>query len=323
MCALKLGDRGKRVERLQQKLKTTGYDPGEIDGLFGYKTLESVSFLRRDLHLPPTGEINRQVYSVLKMRKYCGGSYARAPGGMLERTFDPKIVTFGMLPSADFELSTLDNDRTGTKVLRLDNTSFLTTQLVKVRKYPFYLAFNNLKGQRRAQVLALGRKAEGFIYLPWQASLDMDQPIIEKDLPNKLKRLIADLYWKDLYLGIPLMAFEWVIEPEKSDEAVRYSDRSTISLQKGVLKEGYPKEVPYDETITYLRKRGRKGRRVYGDFMFQYQRKRTATIVKVISTAEIQRIIDLCNEFHLSGVVFWGATLGEDRLSNLKIPKQL
>lgn len=323
VSALKLGKRGKKVEKLQEKLRSLGYDPGEIDGWFGYKTLESVSELRHDLHLPPTGEVNRQVYACLKTRKRFGSSYERSEDGLLERTFMPKIGSFGQLNGADFELSLLDNDRTKIKVLKLEGAAFLTTQLVKIRKHPFYIAFHTFKGQKKAQVLALGRKAEGFVYLPWKTRPVLNEPIIGRDTEENLQSLIKELYWKDLYLGIPLVAFEWLIEPEDASGNVRYSDLSIDYLDSGVVKEGYPKEVPYDEAIGYLRKRGKRGRKIQGDLLFQYRRKHATTIIKFISPDEIQRLLDLCDRYRLTGVVFWGATLGEDRLEKLKIPKQL
>lgn len=71
------------------------------------------------------------------------------------------------------------------------------------------------------------------------------------------------------------------------------------------MREGYPKEVPYDEAIGYLRKRGKRGRKIQGDLLFQYRRKHATTIIKFISPDEIQRLLDLCDRYRLTGVVFW------------------
>lgn len=314
MCALKLRSKGKKVMRLQEKLKKTGYDPGESDGYFGYKTLESVASLREDLHLPPTGEVDRQLYSHLKLRKNFGGVYYREDG-VLKRKFTPLKGALGYCQDADFTLSFIKDEQSDTKVFLLEDTTPLVTRLFQIRKHSFYIAFHSLKGpgQKKAQVLTLGRKAKGFIYLPWEQIPKIDKPILIEDIPKKLEEILRDLYWKDLYLAIPLMAFEWVIEPEKTDEAVRHSGKFVLQTNGKVL-DGYPKEQPYDETIDFLRKRGQKGRKIDGDFYFQYNKNRLKTVIKVLSPGEIERLISLCDEYRLSGVVFWKATLGEDRL---------
>lgn len=321
MCALKLGSKGKKVKHLQEKLNSIGYDPGDCDGYFGYQTLEALANLRYDLHLLPTGQIDRQFLWYLKNRKYFGGTYKRGKCG-LERTFMPRIGSLGYLYGADFEISLLDNNRSKEKVLILDETLFLATQLFKIRKYPFYLAFHSLEGQKKAQVLTLGKKAEGFIFLPWSKSPQNNQPLIVPNLPAKLEILLKDLSFKDFYLAIPLLAFEWVFELKNKDEASRYSGKKLISF-RGELLPGYPVERSYEETISFLRQKGQKGRIIQGDFFFQYQKNHLKTLIKVLSPQEIERLIKICDDFRLSGVIFWGATLGEDRLWQLNIPKQL
>ncbi len=323
MCALKFGSRGKKVKNLQEKLNNCGYDPGDCDGYFGYKTLEAVANLRQDLHLPPTGQIDRQFLWYLKNRSYFGGTYQRGPNGILVRTFKPRIGSLGFLNGADFEISLLDNERSNEKVLVLEESFFLATQLLKIRKYPFYLAFHTLSNQKKAQILTLGRKAKGLIYLPWEKSPPINQPLITPNLAEELKILLKEFSFKDLYLAIPLIAFEWVLKLEKNlAEPSRHSGKKLVS-SKGELLLGYPIERPYEQTIEFLRKQGHKGRKVQGDIFFQYQKSELKTVIKILSSEEIARLLNICDDFRLSGVIFWGATLGEDRLWQLNIPKQL
>ena len=48
MALLKLGSRGDAVRLLQLQLRALGYDVGDIDGVFGPKTLEQVLAFQRD-----------------------------------------------------------------------------------------------------------------------------------------------------------------------------------------------------------------------------------------------------------------------------------
>lgn len=322
MCALKLGSRGKRVKHLQEKLSNCGYDPGDCDGYFGYKTLEAVANLRQDLHLLPTGQIDRQFLWYLKNRSYLGGSYQRGKNGILVRTFNPRIGSLGFLNGADFEISFLDNERSKEKVLVLEESFFLATQLLKIRKYPFYLAFHSLSNQKKAQILTLGKKAKGIIFLPWEKFPPINKPLIIPNLAEKIELTLKEFSFKDLYLAIPLLGFEWVLKLDNSAEPSRHSGKKLFS-SKGELLLGYPKERSYEETIDFLRKKGQKGRKIQGDIFFQYQKNELKTVIKILSSEEIARLLEICDYFRLSGVIFWGATLGEDRLWQLNIPKQL
>lgn len=321
MSALKLGSKGKRVYVFQEKLQKLGYDPGEIDGYFGYKTLEALAYLRRDLHLPPYGKADRQLFWYLKTRKNLGNTYYRDQDEALKRVFNPKVGVLGTLNGADFVLDYLDNDKSRNKVLIPEKTPFMATTLLKIRKYPFFIAFSRVKGQKKTELFSLGRKAQGFIYLPWSFSTDFQRPILEEQIPEKIQILLRDFAWKDLYLGIPLNAFEWLLETEK-EQPKRSSSRRRKLIDSEVV-EGYPLEKPYDETMDFLRKRGVKGKKLHGEIVFQFRQNQRRHIIKILSTQEIKRLVKICDSYHLSGVIFWQATQRDDRLWHLNIPKQL
>ena len=321
MCALKLGKKGKKVRKLQEKLSKVGYDPGERDGYFGYKTLEALSYLRKDLHLPSTGIADRQFYWYLQSRKNFSSTYSRDQDGVLKRIFSPKIGALGDYPEANFVLDYPEGEASKIKVLVLDETPFLAKSLLKIYKHPFYIAFHSLIGQRKTQVLALAKSAQGLIYLPWERELSLDNPILIEKIPLKIESLLKDFYWKDLYLAIPLQAFEWVLEPEKVEGAVRHSGQNTAF--KGTVLESYPKQKEYGETISFLRKNRIKGRLRQGEMSFWYGQNRYKTVIKTISAGEIEKLLHLCDIYRLSGVVLWAVGPGEDRLWHLNIPKQL
>ncbi len=46
---LKKGDKGIRVKQMQEALKTRGYDPGKIDGIYGTKTIQAVAAYQQSL----------------------------------------------------------------------------------------------------------------------------------------------------------------------------------------------------------------------------------------------------------------------------------
>lgn len=65
--ALRLHDRGRRVERLQSRLAAWGYDPGPIDGRFGFATLEALLQFQRENRLRADGRAGPQVWSLLAL----------------------------------------------------------------------------------------------------------------------------------------------------------------------------------------------------------------------------------------------------------------
>jgi peptidoglycan hydrolase-like protein with peptidoglycan-binding domain len=46
---LKKGDKGIRVKQMQEALRTRGYDPGKIDGIYGTKTIQAVAAYQQSL----------------------------------------------------------------------------------------------------------------------------------------------------------------------------------------------------------------------------------------------------------------------------------
>ena len=59
------GSRGALVERLQERLREMGYDPGPQDGVYGHQTAEAVRDLQRDFGLRVDGIAGPQVTAVL------------------------------------------------------------------------------------------------------------------------------------------------------------------------------------------------------------------------------------------------------------------
>ncbi|MBN8561229.1 MAG: peptidoglycan-binding protein [Leptolyngbya sp. UWPOB_LEPTO1] len=81
---LRVGDRGSRVQQLQQQLQAAGYYYSEIDGVFGSATQSAVIQLQRDFRLPETGEADASVYAALD-RGSVPTSPTNRPGTGLQR----------------------------------------------------------------------------------------------------------------------------------------------------------------------------------------------------------------------------------------------
>lgn len=62
---LRLGSHGNEVVRLQARLQDLGYDPGPLDGAYGYLTYAAVRDFQRDYRLPADGTVGRRVRAVL------------------------------------------------------------------------------------------------------------------------------------------------------------------------------------------------------------------------------------------------------------------
>lgn len=62
---LRLGARGEGVRHLQLQLKRLGYDPGPVDGLFGWLTFAALQDLQKHLRLTVDGVAGRQVQNAL------------------------------------------------------------------------------------------------------------------------------------------------------------------------------------------------------------------------------------------------------------------
>lgn len=68
MKTLRLGDRGKEVERLQRKLAQKGFSPGDIDGFFGLGTDAAVRAFQASEGLLVDGIAGPRTIGALKMR---------------------------------------------------------------------------------------------------------------------------------------------------------------------------------------------------------------------------------------------------------------
>ncbi|MGB9780748.1 LysM peptidoglycan-binding domain-containing protein [Caldanaerobacter sp.] len=62
---LKLGDRGPFVVNLQARLKSLGFDPGPIDGIFGPRTEAAVKAYQQSRGLPSTGIVDEMTWNAL------------------------------------------------------------------------------------------------------------------------------------------------------------------------------------------------------------------------------------------------------------------
>ncbi|HHW56183.1 MAG TPA: LysM peptidoglycan-binding domain-containing protein [Clostridia bacterium] len=62
---LKIGDRGPFVVNLQARLKSLGFDPGPIDGVFGPKTEAAVKAYQQSRGLPVSGIVNDITWNAL------------------------------------------------------------------------------------------------------------------------------------------------------------------------------------------------------------------------------------------------------------------
>ena len=66
-AALREGSRGSDVRAVQQKLKNWGYYSGEVDGIFGPKTVAAVKSFQRKNGLAVDGVVGRETYAALGM----------------------------------------------------------------------------------------------------------------------------------------------------------------------------------------------------------------------------------------------------------------
>jgi hypothetical protein len=83
MSILWQGARGAAVEALQERLKTLGYDPGGVDGLFGPDTNAAVTAFQRDRKVFPDGIVGPQTFSALNLP----AAAPEAPGTTRSKVF--------------------------------------------------------------------------------------------------------------------------------------------------------------------------------------------------------------------------------------------
>jgi peptidoglycan hydrolase-like protein with peptidoglycan-binding domain len=72
---LELGDRGRAVKKLEQRLDRLGFDPGKVDGEFDLRTRRAVENFQRRAGLPRTGAVNGRT-----ARRLDGPRAPAAPG---------------------------------------------------------------------------------------------------------------------------------------------------------------------------------------------------------------------------------------------------
>ncbi len=61
------GSRGPVINELQARLKKLGFDPGDIDGIFGSSTAEAVASFQRDRMLISDGIVGPQTFNALSL----------------------------------------------------------------------------------------------------------------------------------------------------------------------------------------------------------------------------------------------------------------
>lgn len=64
--SLKFGDQGEEIKKLQKRLQEHGFDPGPLDGVFGYQTFAAVHKLQRSCLLPATGIVDENTARLLQ-----------------------------------------------------------------------------------------------------------------------------------------------------------------------------------------------------------------------------------------------------------------
>jgi peptidoglycan hydrolase-like protein with peptidoglycan-binding domain len=53
------------VVKLQQELGQLNYYEGSVDGIMGPQTVQAITYLQRDAHLPQTGQMNAATQAAL------------------------------------------------------------------------------------------------------------------------------------------------------------------------------------------------------------------------------------------------------------------
>lgn len=106
--SLMSGARGPSVELLQLGLKRSGNDPGEIDGIFGNRTLLALNGFRRQMGLPANGIADMRVYRALLpyLRGY--RLYRVVPGDTLYKIANVNGISIAALETANPDADALD-----------------------------------------------------------------------------------------------------------------------------------------------------------------------------------------------------------------------
>jgi len=78
---LRVGSRGEAVKALQTRLNALGFNAGEVDGIFGSKTLLAVQNFQKSKGLKPDGIVGPQTHNALAGTKVTGDARDIFEGG--------------------------------------------------------------------------------------------------------------------------------------------------------------------------------------------------------------------------------------------------
>ncbi len=79
--SLSIGDHGSAVRRLQQQLKSEGFDPGVVDGKFGHRTQAAVMRFQRAHGLRVDGSVGEDTSAALRRELLDNDSFQPGPSG--------------------------------------------------------------------------------------------------------------------------------------------------------------------------------------------------------------------------------------------------
>ncbi len=105
MRTLRVGVRGTDVMEIQALLKKIGYNPGEIDGIYGPRTRDAVIAFQRDNNLVPDGIIGPQTYGILNILLRGYDIYYVQPGDTLWKIARNYYSTVKKITTANPEIN--------------------------------------------------------------------------------------------------------------------------------------------------------------------------------------------------------------------------
>lgn len=83
MRVLRLGSRGSDVMEIQALLQKLGYNPGIVDGVFGFQTAQAVMQFQRNNGLTPDGVVGENTHRILQRYRLGYDTYIIKPGDTL------------------------------------------------------------------------------------------------------------------------------------------------------------------------------------------------------------------------------------------------
>lgn len=105
MRTLRVGVRGTDVMEIQALLRKIGYNPGEIDGIYGPRTRDAVIAFQRDNNLVPDGIIGPQTYGILNILLRGYDIYYVQPGDTLWKIARNYYSTVKKITTANPEIN--------------------------------------------------------------------------------------------------------------------------------------------------------------------------------------------------------------------------